>query len=297
MYNAIKYEIDQSILTITLNRPENMNAFTVEMASELIDAFNTASDDDEVRAIVVTGAGKAFCAGMDLQQADNGFETDNVFGLNESLNPTLDELTSNLESPDFIDGVRDTGGRVTLAIYQCNKPVIGAINGAAVGIGATMTCAMDIRLASSKAKIGFVFNKIGITPEACSTWFLPKIVGVSQALEWCYSGDIISADDAKCARFVKSVVEPDELLEEAYVIARRIAQQSPVAIALTRQMMYRNSALDHPLGAHIVDSLSMLHVSRNDGKEGVKSFLEKRPAEFSQRVSQDMPEFYADWKR
>jgi len=295
-YKSINYQIDGSILTITLDRPDNMNAFTVEMAHELIDAFSKASDDDEVRAIVVTGAGKAFCAGMDLQQADNGFETENVFGLNESLNPTIKELEQGIDSPEFIDGVRDTGGRVTLAIYECNKPVIAAINGAAVGIGATMTCAMDIRLASEKAKIGFVFNKIGITPEACSTWFLPRIVGISQALEWCYSGDIINADDAKEARFVKSVLPADELLEAAYTIARKITQHSPVAIALTRQMMYRNSALEHPLGAHIVDSLSMLHVSRNDGKEGVQSFLEKRAPDFSQCVSQNMPEFYSTWK-
>lgn len=296
MYKTINYDIDESILTITLNRPENMNAFTVEMANELINAFNTASHDDGVRAIVVTGAGKAFCAGMDLQEADNGFDSDNVFGLNESLNPTLAELADNLESTEFIEGVRDTGGRVTLAIYECNKPVIAAINGAAVGIGATMTCAMDIRLASEKAKIGFVFNKIGITPEACSSWFLPRIVGISQALEWCYSADIISADEAKEARFVKSVLPAGELLDAAYAIARKISQHSPVAITLTRQMMYRNSALDHPIGAHIVDSLSMLHVSRNDGKEGVQSFLEKRPSEFSQRVSQDMPAFYPWWE-
>lgn len=296
MYNAIKYEINEFILTITLNRPDSMNAFTVEMASELIDAFNKASEDDNVRAIVVTGAGKAFCAGMDLQQADNGFDSDNVFGLNESLNPTLKELEENLESAEFIDGVRDTGGRLTLAIYECNKPVIAAINGAAVGIGATMTCAMDIRLASEKAKIGFVFNKIGIVPEACSSWFLPRIVGVSQALEWCYSGDIISADEAKNARLVKSVLPANELLEAAYVIARKIVRHSPVAITLTRQMMLRNSALDHPMGAHIVDSLSMLHASKNDGKEGVNSFLEKRAPVFRQRVSQDMPEFYPWWK-
>lgn len=296
MYNTINYDIDKSVLTIRLNRPENMNAFTVEMANELIDAFNRASNDDEVRAIVVTGNGKAFCAGMDLAQADNGFDTDNVFGLNEALNPSIAELSDKLESPEFVDGVRDTGGRVTLAIYNCNKPVIAAINGAAVGIGATMTCAMDIRLASDRAKIGFVFNKIGITPEACSTWFLPRIVGISQALEWCYSGDIISAEEAKDARFIKSVLPTDKLLDEAYSIAHRIAQHSPVAIALTRQMMYKNSAMDHPVDAHIVDSLAMLHVSRNDGKEGVQSFLEKRTPSFSQRVSQDMPDFFAKWK-
>jgi len=297
MYNSIKYDVAESILTITLNRSDHMNAFTVEMANELIDAFNKASNDERVQAVVVTGSGKAFCAGMDLKQSDNGFDTENVFGLNESLNPNLETLEQNLESPEFIDGVRDTGGRVTLAIYACDKPVIAAINGAAVGIGATMTCAMDIRLASENAKIGFVFNKIGIVPEACSSWFLPRIVGVSQALEWCYSGDIFSAIEAKEARFVKAVLPADELLEAAYVIARKIAQRSPVAIALTRQMMYRNSAAEHPLKAHIVDSLAMLHVSRHDGKEGVQSFLEKRPPEFDQTVSKDMPDFYQSWKQ
>jgi len=158
MYNTIKYQISDSILTITLDRPNELNAFTVEMSNELIDAFNRASSDDEVRAVVVTGAGKAFCAGMDLNQAENGFDTENVFGLNEALNPTLEDMDTKLDDANYINGVRDTGGRLTLAIYECTKPVIAAINGAAVGIGATMTCAMDIRLASEKARIGFVFN-------------------------------------------------------------------------------------------------------------------------------------------
>lgn len=295
MYNAIKYEINESILTITLNRPDQLNAFTVEMANELIHAFNTASEDDEVRAIVVTGAGKAFCAGMDLNQADNGFETANVFGLNQSLQPSLKDLEEKLDSPEYINGVRDTGGRVALAIYECTKPVIAAINGAAVGIGATMTCAMDIRIASEKARIGFVFNKIGITPEACSTWFLPRIVGVSQALEWTYTGDIINADEAKDARFVKSVEAPEDLLESAYKIARKVVQHSPVSIALTRQMMWRNSAQDHPLAAHLTDSLAIFYASQTEGKEGIAAFLEKRPAEFTQKVSTDMPDFYPWW--
>lgn len=296
MFNTLKYEVAESILTLTLNRPDNMNAFTVEMANELIDAFNRASEDDAVSAIVVTGAGKAFCAGMDLQQAEYGFESANVFGLNEALEPTLNDMDERLDDPEYINGVRDTGGRVTLAIYECKKPVIAAINGAAVGIGATMACAMDIRLASEHARIGFVFNKIGITPEACSSWFLPKVVGISQALEWCYTGEIIKPEDALQARLVKAVVPADELLEEAYKIARKIAQHSPVAIALTRQMMYRNSALDHPLGAHKVDSLAIFYASKVDGKEGVQSFLEKRPANFTQKASTDMPDFYPWWE-
>ncbi len=289
MYNTLKYDVADQILTLTLNRPEQMNSFTVEMANELIDAFNRASDDDNVSAIVVTGAGKAFCAGMDLSVEGN------VFGLDESLAPTLDDMTHRLDDPEIINGVRDTGGRVTLAIYDCKKPVIAAINGPAVGIGATMTCAMDIRLASEKARIGFVFNKIGITPEACSTWFLPRIVGISQALEWCYTGEIFKGDAAKEAGLVRSVHAPEDLLEEAYKIARSIAEKSQVAITLTRQMMYRNSAADHPLHAHQVDSLAIYYASIKDGKEGVRSFLEKRAPEFESKSSTDMPGFYPWW--
>src|SRR6056300_1139630 len=290
IYETIEYEISEHILTLTLNRPDQMNAFTVTMANELIDAFNQASLDDEIRAIVVTGAGKAFCAGMDLSSEGN------VFGLNEDLRPTLADMEERLDDPQIIEGVRDTGGRVTLAIYDCNKPVIAAINGAAVGIGATMTCAMDIRIASEKARIGFVFNKIGVVPEACSSWFLPRIVGISQALEWCYSGDILSAPEALAGRLVKSVVSPEELLEEAYKIARRIAQHSSVAIAMTRQMLYRNAAAKHPLEAHKIDSLAMFYASLEDGKEGVRSFLEKRPPMFTSNVSTDLPLFFEDWK-
>jgi enoyl-CoA hydratase/carnithine racemase len=201
-----------------------------------------------------------------------------------------------LHDPDISEGVRDTGGRVTLAIFECKKPVIAAINGAAVGIGASMTCAMDIRLASQKARIGFVFNKIGITPEACSSWFLPRIVGVSKSLEWCYTGDILTTDEVLSSGFVRSVHAPDELLPEAYKLAAKIAAHSPVAITLTRQMMYRNASLDHPLGAHEIDSLAIFYASQVDGKEGVASFLEKRGPDYKTRSSSDMPEFYPWWK-
>ncbi len=289
-YNTLRYEVADNILTLTLNRPEQLNSFTVEMANELIAAFNRASADDEVRAIVVTGEGRAFCAGMDLTAAGN------VFGLDENLQPTLEDMTNRLEDPQMIASVRDTGGRVTLAIYDCNKPVIAAINGAAVGIGATMTCAMDIRLASEHARIGFVFNKIGITPEACSTWFLPRIVGMSRALEWCYTGDILAAEEALASGYVKAVVPADKLLEEAYKIAAKIARHSPVAIALTRQMMYRNAAREHPLEAHKVDSLAIFYCSQKSGKEGVASFLEKRAPQFTDTVSADMPPFYPWWE-
>jgi enoyl-CoA hydratase/carnithine racemase len=288
-YSTIKYDVSEKILTLTLNRPEQLNSFTIEMANELVDAFNRASIDDTVSAIVVTGAGKAFCAGMDLSVEGN------VFGLDESMSPTMEDMNSRLEDADMIRGVRDTGGRVTLAIYNCNKPVIAAINGAAVGIGATMTCAMDIRLASERARIGFVFNKIGITPEACSSWFLPRIVGISQALEWVYSADIIKPEEALAGRFIKAIVPEDELLEEAYKIARRIAQHSQVAIAMSRQMMYRNSAQPDPMAAHKVDSLAIYYASIGSGKEGVQSFLEKRPAQFDDKASTDMPDFYPWW--
>ncbi len=289
-YNTILYEVNERILTLTLNRPSAMNSFTVEMANELINAFNTASEDDNVGAIVVTGAGKAFCAGMDLSTKGN------VFGLDENLKPTVQEMEDKLETTEFKEGVRDTGGMVVLAIYECKKPVIAAINGAAVGIGATMTCAMDIRLASEYARIGFVFNKIGITPEACSTWFLPKIVGISTALEWVYTGDIFKGDIAEKAGFVKAVYPADQLLNEAYNLARKIVKHSPVAVALARQMMYRNSAQNHPLEAHKIDSLAIYYASIGDGKEGVKSFLEKREPHFTQKASSDMPNFYPWWK-
>lgn len=289
-YNTLRYEVADRILTLTLDRPDSLNAFTVEMAHELIDAFNRASNDDDVSVIVVTGAGKAFCAGMDLSVGGN------VFGLNEDMQPTMDDMENRLDDPEMIKGVRDTGGRVTLAIYDCNKPVIGAINGAAVGIGATMTCAMDIRLASEKARIGFVFNKIGITPEACSSWFLPRIVGISQALEWVYTAEILSAEQAKEGGLVKAVYSPDSLLDEAYALAARIAKHDPVSIAMTRQMMYRNAAESHPLAAHKVDSLAIFYASQTSGKEGVQSFLEKREAQFTQKTSTDMPDFYPWWE-
>lgn len=288
-YNTLNLDVQDYILTLTLNRPEALNSFTVEMANELIDVFNKASEDDAIRVIVVTGAGRAFCAGMDLSIPGN------VFGLNEDLAPTMDDMNNRLDDPEIIAGVRDTGGRVTLAIYDCKKPVIAAINGAAVGIGATMTCAMDIRLASEYARIGFVFNKIGITPEACSTWFLPRIVGISTALEWVYSGEILKPDVALAGGYVKGVYPAGELLEEAYKIARKIAKHSPVAITLTRQMMYRNAAQDHPIEAHKVDSLAIYYASLKDGKEGVKSFLEKRAPEFTEKSS-EMPDFYPWWK-
>jgi enoyl-CoA hydratase/carnithine racemase len=285
-YTAIRAAVADRILTITMDRPDQLNAFTPIMARELENAFERASADDEVGAVVVTGAGRAFCAGMDLSAPGN------VFGLDESARPTLRDLTERFDDPAIADGVRDIGGRVTLAIFNCTKPVIAAINGPAVGIGATMTLAMDVRLAADTAKIGFVFGRLGIVCEACSSWFLPRIVGISRALEWLYSADLIAAAEAESAGLVRSVHLPEDLLAASYRLAHRfIDNRSPVATALMRQMIYRNSAEPHPVAAHRIESLAMFYTSIGDGKEGVQAFLEKRPPRFMSRVSTDMPPF------
>jgi enoyl-CoA hydratase/carnithine racemase len=286
-YSTLAWDLaDDGVLTLRLDRPDQLNAFTVEMADELVEAFGRASRDDAVAAVVMTGSGRAFCAGMDLSVEGN------VFGLDESLHPTPADLRDRLDDPEIHRGVRDTGGRVTLAIFECTKPVIGAINGPAVGIGATMTCAMDVRMASEDARIGFVFGRIGITPEAASTWFLPRIVGISRALEWVYSADILTAEEAKDGGFVRSVHPADELLGAAHALARKFtAHRSPVGTALARQMMYRNAAAAHPLEAHRVDSLAMFWTSVGDGKEGVAAFREKREPEFTGRAS-ELPEIF-----
>jgi enoyl-CoA hydratase/carnithine racemase len=285
-YETLRYDVADGILTLRLHRPDQLNAFTVEMAEELEHAFRRASDDDEVAAVVVTGEGRAFCAGMDLSVGGN------VFGLDETQRPTMADLEERYDDPEIVAGVRDTGGRVTLAIYDCKKPVIAAVNGAAVGIGATMLCAMDVRLASERARIGFVFGRLGIVPEAASTWFLPRIVGIPQALEWLYSADILTAEEALAGGLVRSVHPADELLDAAYELARKFTtHRSPVAVALARQMVYRNSAARHPREAHQVDSLAMFYTSLGDGKEGVAAFLEKRDPVFTGKAS-EMPPFH-----
>lgn len=290
MYQTLKTELNDRILTVTLSRPDRLNAFTVEMAHELEELFGAASADDAVGAIIVTGEGRAFCAGMELGAEGN------VFGLNESLRPTLADMRQRLDQPEIRDGVRDTGGRVTLAIHECAKPVIAAINGAAVGIGATMTLAMDFRLATEQARIGFVFGRLGIVPEACSSWFLPRLVGEQTALEWTLTADILTAETAHAKGLLRSLHPNTEaLLAEANDLARRIvAGRSPVAIALTRQMMRRNAVLASPLEAHRIDSLAMFYTSIEDGKEGVAAFREKRDATFTGAAS-SMPPFYPWW--
>jgi enoyl-CoA hydratase/carnithine racemase len=286
-WETLRCEVDDDgVATLTLDRPEALNSFTVTMARELEEFFRTDATDDAVRAVVVTGAGRAFCAGMDLSSDGN------VFGLDESLDPTPADLREHLTEEPFQSGVRDTGGRVTLAIHELPKPVIAAINGAAVGIGATMTLAMDIRMASTKARIGFVFGRLGIVPEAASTWFLPRIVGIQQALEWVYSADILTAEQAYAGRLVRSVHEPDELLDAARELARSfVVRRSPVALGLAKRMLYRNGAVDHPIEAHRADSLAMFHTSIGDGKEGVAAFREKRDPEFTGKAS-ELPDIY-----
>lgn len=290
-YEQIKYEIADNILTITLNRPDKMNAFTGIMQRELIDAFDKADADDNVRAIIMTGAGKAFCAGADLSAGGATF--DRAARPDRKTAP----LRANGEIEWSDESVRDGGGQVTLRMFKSTKPVIGAINGAAVGIGVTMQLPMDIRLASENARFGFVFARRGIVPEAASSWFLPRIVGISQALEWCYSGRVFDAQEALRGRLVSRVLPADELLPAARAIAREIVENAaPVSIALIRQMMWRLSATDDPMEAHKIDSRGIYSRGASaDVKEGVMSFLEKRPAKFAQTVSKDMPSYYPWW--
>ncbi len=267
---------DDGVALLTLSRPEQLNAFTVTMARELEQFFTVDAYDGAIRAVVVTGAGRAFCAGMDLS-ADG-----NVFGLDESLTPTPEQMQADYANEPLHSGIRDTGGRVTLAIHALPKPVIAAINGAAVGIGATMTLAMDIRLASENARIGFVFGRLGIVPEACSSWFLPRLVGIQQALDWVYSADIISAEDALRGRLLRSVHPADSLVANAVALARSyVSGRSAVALGLAKQLLYRNGAADSPLQAHLSDSLAMFYTSLGDGKEGVAAFREKRTPNFT----------------
>jgi enoyl-CoA hydratase/carnithine racemase len=291
-YEQIKADVKDQILTVTLHRPEKLNAFTATMMKELIDVFTKVNGDDEVRAVIVTGSGRAFCAGADLSAGAATFDS--------TKNPERAARNAGpLDSVNWSDErVRDGGGRVTLAIHECLKPVIAAINGAAVGIGATMTLAMDIRLASENARMGFVFARRGIVPEAASSFFLPRIVGIAQALEWCYSGRVFDAAEALHGRLVSKVVNADVLLAEAHKIAVEIRDNTaPVSVALIRQMMWRGLGMDHPMEAHKIDSRGIYaRGASEDVKEGVLSFLEKRAPKFPEKVSKDMPTFFPWWK-
>jgi enoyl-CoA hydratase/carnithine racemase len=280
-YEQIRYEVADGVLTITLNRPDRLNAFTATMGRELIAAFDAADADDDVRVVIVTGEGRAFCAGADLGGGGDTFDW------------------SEVARESGADVARDTGGEVSLRIFDSVKPVIAAINGAAVGVGITMTLPMDIRIAAEGAKIGFVFARRGIVPEACSSWFLPRIVGISQAMEWVATGRVFSAEEAERGRLVRSVHPPGELLAVANGLAREIADNTaPVSVALARQLLWRMLGAAHPMEAHRADSRAMFSRGQSaDAAEGVTSFLEKREASFSNTVSADMPDVFPDFQK
>jgi enoyl-CoA hydratase/carnithine racemase len=273
-FEEIRYEVQDHVLTITLHRPDRLNAFTGTMARELIEAFDRADADDEVRAVVVTGAGRAFCAGADLGAGGDTFD--------------WRDRQADGEVP------RDGGGVVTLRIFDSAKPVIAAINGPAVGVGITMTLPMDVRLAAAGAKIGFVFARRGIVPEACSSWFLPRVVGISQAMEWCATGRVFTAEEALAGGLVRGVHPAGEVLGAARELAAEIAEHAaPVSVALTRRLLWTNLGAEHPMAAHRADSRAMFSRGQSDdAREGVTSFLEKRPAQFSDRVSDGLPEIF-----
>ena len=286
-YEQIKTTLDNKVLTLTLNRPDRLNAFTQQMADEMIDVFTKANSDDEVRAIIVTGEGRGFCAGADLNPGGSRSAKGGAFNYGE-FSTSLD-----VTEPK----IRDYGGRLTLAIFDCWKPVISAVNGPAVGIGATMQLPMDIRLASTESKFGFVFTRRGIVPEACSSWFLPRLVGPQQALDWMLSGRVFGAEEAKQGGLVHELLAPEDLLPRAMEKAREIADQcSAVSAVMVRQMVWRMMTADHPMEAHIIDSRGVAATGRGpDAAEGVKSFLEKRPAQYTAKPSQDMPDFFPWW--
>jgi len=286
-FECILYDVKDKVLTITLNRPDRLNAYTGQMQSNLIEAFDKAGKDDDIRAIIVTGAGRGFCAGADLGAGGNTF--------NREVRNNKGETEGIKEDPEWM---RDGGGRTTLAIFDCPKPIIAAFNGPAVGVGVTMTLPMDIRIASEEAKFGFVFARRGLVPEAASSWFLPRVVGVNKALEWTFSGRVFSPEEAKEGGLIRSIHPADKLLEEANKIAQEIVENtSAVSVAMTRQMLWKLLGADHPMEAHKVDSRAIYELGQGgDAKEGVESFLEKRPPEFPSKVSEDMPEFYPWWE-
>jgi enoyl-CoA hydratase/carnithine racemase len=281
-YDTLLYQVADRVLTLTLNRPERMNAFTGRMADELIDAFDKADADDEIGVVIVTGAGRAFCAGADLERGGETWEKHSDYVAAQSASARY---------------VGDGGGQVTRRIYDFKKPVIAAINGPAVGVGLTMTLAMDIRLAAPNLKMGFVFAGRGIVPEACSTWFLPRIVGIGKALEWCYSARVFRSEEALAAGLLRSIHAPDELLPAARALAQEfIDNSSAVSVALIRQMMWRMLGAPHPIDAHELDTAALARLGKSaDANEGITAFLEKRPAQFSNRVSTDLPDFFPWW--
>jgi len=286
-FSEIRYDVQDGVCTVTLNRPDRLNAVTTTMLRELGEAWDRADADDAVRAVIVTGAGRAFCAGADLGSGGATFNYAERKG-----------ETAARKQAETAEEHRDGGGTVALRIFDMKKPVIAAINGPAVGFGITLTLPMDIRIASSTARIGFVFARRGVVPEACSTWFLPRLVGISQAAEWVYTGRVFGAEEALAGRLVSRVVEPDALLPAARALAREIADNSSaISVTLARQMMWKLLGADHPMDAHLLDSQAMFWTGRSaDAREGIAAFLEKRPARFPLRPSADLPPFYPWWR-
>ncbi len=283
-FETLLYSVEDGIATITLNRPDKLNAFNTTMMQELIAAFDETDADDNVKAVIITGAGRAFCAGADLSAGAQTFDYDARGGQDQASRQE--------------QGVhRDGGGLVTLRIYDSLKPVISACNGAAVGIGVTMQLAMDFRLASSDARYGFVFARRGINPEAASSWFLPRLVGIQTALEWCYTGRIFPAQEGLDKGLVRSVHAPEDLLPAARALAREIVDNTaPVSVAVTRQLIWRMAGASHPMEAHKADSRAIQARGRSgDAKEGVTSFLEKRQPNYPDKVSKDMPDIWPHW--
>jgi enoyl-CoA hydratase/carnithine racemase len=290
-------EVTDGIAILTLNRPDKLNAFTGRMMHEIISAFDETDARDDVKVVVVTGAGRAFCAGADLSAGAKTFDYDARDDDKSSRAGQASPVRPDGSVDYSHEGVRDGGGRVTLRIFESLKPVIGAINGPAVGIGVTMQLPMDIRIASDTAKFGFVFARRGIVPEACSSWFLPRLVGISRAMEWCATGRVFGAQEALEGGLVRQVVPAEKLMPTAIALAREIADNTaPVSVALTRQMLWRMLGADHPMEAHKLDSRAIYARGRQgDAKEGVVSFLEKRPASYPDRVSANMPDFFPWW--
>ncbi len=280
-FETLLYDKRDGVATVTLNRPDRMNAFTPEMMRDLIEVFDVTDADDEVRCVIVTGAGRAFCAGADLNSGGGG-ETFNHTGETKPLQIKVNGIR------------RDGGGRVSLRIFESLKPIIAAVNGAAVGVGATMQLPMDIRIASTTAKFGFVFARRGIVPEAASSWFLPRVVGIQTALEWCYTGRVFLAQEALDRGLVRSLHAPEDLLDAAWTLAREIADNTaPVSVALTRQMLWRGFEASHPMEGHMAESYAMrARGASADAKEGIAAFLEKRPAAYPDTVSGELPNIW-----
>jgi enoyl-CoA hydratase/carnithine racemase len=280
-FSEIRYDVENGIATVTLNRPEKLNAMTATMRKALIEIFGEADGDDDVRVVVVTGAGKAFCAGADLSAGGSRFD----YSREEGKEAPLSEH-------------RDGGGQIALAIFRCRKPVIAAINGHAVGVGITMTLPMDVRIVAEEAKIGFVFTRRGVVPEACSSWFLPRIVGISKAAEFIYTGRVFRAAEEANSGLFNGVVAQDQVMTKAMNMAKEIAENTaPVSVALAKALLWHGLGERDPQSVHLIDSRCFYWAGRQkDAYEGVESFLEKRPPKFTMRVSSHMPDFYPWWK-